>query len=464
MTRRVVRLALAAAAALAPWAAAPARAQEPSAAGGEPRPITLDEAIRLAQRNAPAAVQARGQERTSRASVSSAYSAFIPSVSVSAGSVRQYTAPNQRTRISSTGEQVFIPTQNWSYNTGLNFNVDLFDGGRRFFNIGAARANVSAAEANEVAQAFSVALAVSQQFFNVLAARESEAAARAQLEQAQQQLKAATARVKAGVATKSDSLRSVIQVGNAQLAILTAENNLTNANAALTRLVATPFPVTAAPSDTLERAPLSLDSAQLLRLAVEGPAVRQSEANLTAARAQSRAARTPYLPTVSAGYSRTGSGTGQFGLGDNSDPCPTATNPGLRCPNYTYGGSLRLSLSFPIFNQFGREETAVRASVAQENAEAALRDARLAAQQNLVQYLGQLRTAEQRIAIQEASVAAAEEDLRVQQQRYALGASTLLDLLTSQSQLNQAQAALIQARYDYRVARAQLEALVGRTL
>ena len=93
-----------------------------------------------------------------------------------------------------------------------------------------------------------------------------------------------------------------------------------------------------------------------------------------------------------------------------------------------------------------------------------LRDARLAAQQSLVQQLGALRTAEERIRIQQASVLAAQEDLRVQQQRYALGASTLLDLLTSQSQLNQARAALIQARQDYRIARAQIEAIVGRDL
>jgi outer membrane protein len=62
------------------------------------------------------------------------------------------------------------------------------------------------------------------------------------------------------------------------------------------------------------------------------------------------------------------------------------------------------------------------------------------------------------------SVAAAEEDLRVQQQRYQLGASTILDALTSQTTLNQARLALIQARFNYRVAKAQLEALVGREL
>jgi outer membrane protein len=86
------------------------------------------------------------------------------------------------------------------------------------------------------------------------------------------------------------------------------------------------------------------------------------------------------------------------------------------------------------------------------------------ARETLVQSLGALRTAQEQVAIQTVSVAAATEDLRVQQRRYELGATTLLDLLTSQTQLDTARNALIRARYDYRVARAQLEALIGRDL
>ena len=48
--------------------------------------------------------------------------------------------------------------------------------------------------------------------------------------------------------------------------------------------------------------------------------------------------------------------------------------------------------------------------------------------------------------------------------RYQVGASTLLDLLASQTLVNQARQNLIRARYDQRVAKAQLEALVGRSL
>jgi outer membrane protein TolC len=52
----------------------------------------------------------------------------------------------------------------------------------------------------------------------------------------------------------------------------------------------------------------------------------------------------------------------------------------------------------------------------------------------------------------------------VQQERYRLGAGTLLDLLTAEANLTQAQVSLVQARYNYLTARAQLEALVGHAL
>ena len=93
-----------------------------------------------------------------------------------------------------------------------------------------------------------------------------------------------------------------------------------------------------------------------------------------------------------------------------------------------------------------------------------VRDARLAAMEDFTRSLGAFRSAEERVASQTATLQAAEEDLRVQRQRYAVGGSTLLDVLTSQTQLDQGRRDLIRARYDQRVAKAQLEALIGRDL
>ena len=288
---RAAALASLLAAALAPAAAAQGGTPPaPPAAASTPadgaRPISLDEAIRLAQRNAPAAVQARGQERVSRAGVTSAYAAFIPTFSLNMGGVRQFTGEGPRVRFNpQTGATEVVPDEPWTYSNGMSFNVDLFDGGSRFADVRTARENVRAAEAAEIGNRFAVALDVQQQYYAVLAARESEAAARAQLAEAEQALRAAAVRLAAGAATKSDSLRSVILVGNARLALLTAETALRDGNAALTRLVAAPEPVTASPADTVVAPELPLDSAALVELARQGPAVRQAEAQRSAATA-----------------------------------------------------------------------------------------------------------------------------------------------------------------------------------
>jgi outer membrane protein len=409
------------------------------------RPISLQEAVSLAQRNAPAAVQARGQLRTSSSAVRSAWGSFLPSLTANLSQSKR-----SADRFDPVQDRWITSTQPWNYSAGLSTGLELFDGGRRFAELRAARAGVDAAEANETSQRFNIALQVKREYANVLAARESESAARAQLEQAQAQLRASVARVQAGAATMSDSLRSVILVGNARLALLTAQNNLRVASASLTRLVATPFMVTADPIDTLDRMQVRVDSTELLQRALEGPLVRQAELNSRAANADVSASQTQYLPTIRVAYDYNGTGTEPYRFNSSDD--------------FRYGTNMRFSLNFPLFNNFSREDQLLRARVAQDNAAAALRDTRLAAQQSIIQQLGGLRTAEERVRIQQASVAAAEEDLRVQQQRYGLGASTLLDLLTSQSQLNSARAALIQARQDYRIARAQIEAIIGRDL
>ena len=432
----------AAAVVLGTAAAGPLHAQSPSDTAA--RPISLSEAISRAQQSSPTTVTARGTVRTAQAQELVAKGAFIPSVTFSAGNV--YTNGN---RFDTQGNLVPYTGDPWQYSYGLSIAVDAFDGLRRIYDLRAARAAISAADANELEQRFQVALQVKQQYYAVLAAREEEAAADAQLAQALQSQTVANAKLKAGSATTSDSLREVIDVGNGRLAQLTAANDLVTANAGLTRLVATPYLVTASADDTLDReAPI--DTASLLPLADAGPQVQSAAATATSAQAAAKSARSPYYPTLSLSYARSGNG---------SDP-----DFRLTAPEYTGSNQFRLGLSWSVFSQFTREQAVAVADVAQTEAEATLRDTRFQARQQLVQYLGALRLAREKVEIQRASVEAATEDLRVQRRRYEVGASTILDVLTSQTVLNQARQNLIQARFDYRVARAQLEALIGREL
>ena len=415
----------------------------------EPRPINLAEAVDLARRNSLLRVQARGRSRAAAAAVRSAYGAYLPTLSVTGGGNRQLPVSGDRTRIEN-GQIIAIPATPWSYNTSISSSLQLFDGFRRLNELHQAHAEEDASETNENQQQFQAVLDAKQQYFNVLAWREAESAAVAQLEQAEQQLKAAVLRVRAGTATRSDSLRSVIQVSDARLTLSEARNNVVVANASLTRAVGSDMPVTAAGEDSTSLVGISVSEAELVKLVDRSPSVQLAEAELDVASEGQKVARTGYIPTVNASYRYTGSGTERpFAFGTE---------------DFDYNGQLSLSFNIPIFDQFVREESVVRANVAKDNAEASLRDAKLAAHQSLAQSLADYRNAEERVFTQTATLSTAEEDYRVQERRYQVGASTLLDLLTSQTTVNQARQTLIRARFDQRVAKATLEALVGRSL
>lgn len=423
------------------------------------RPVSLAEALQLARENNVSNVTAANSVRTANNQVRSARAVFIPTLSASAGQSIQPGTTSQR--VDANGN--VISGTSWSYSTGLTTSLTLFDGGKMFADIRSSQANVNAQTASQVNTQFDVAQQVKTQYNASLAANEQLAAARAQLVVAQQQLDMTVARVNAGAANVADSLNSVVQVGNAQLAILTAQQSLLTANATLSRIAGTTYIITANPADTVQHTMSPVDSATVMALAMDGPAIRNWQAQITASDASLHSAKAAYLPTLSASASLQGSGMDAwYGFQNPCDPLP---NDATQCRNrYTYRKNFSLSFNYPIFNRFQRENSIENAQIQRSNAEAQLKNAKLQAQQTVLTQLGALHNAEQQVRVQENSVRANEEALRVNQQRYNLGAGTLLDVLTSQSSLVSARQGLIQARLNYRNARAQIEAVIGKDL
>jgi len=418
--------------------------------------IRLADAIGAAQRNSPQAIQAHGQIGTAVTEERTSVAAFLPTVSVGVNSsyANQLGARGSGNGVLTGANGSPIVTGNAgaaSYrSTGtVTASLTVFDWGQRVFNLRAAREDISAAEAGSAAQSFNTAYSVTQAFYAALAAREALAAAQVQLALADSTQRIANVMVHARTAILSDSLRAAIQSSTARVAIATALNSLAAANANLSRLTASAVTVTADPSDSGVTYSALPDTTTLQRLAETGPTVEQAAATQRASVEQRRSARAAFLPQVDANYAFTGNGQNAYlGLGDP----------------YTYGNRLSLTLSVPLLDQYQRAANLERAQVAATNADANARDARLAARQSLTQALGTLQLARQRITEQTESIRAAQEDLRVQLERYRLHEATIVDVLTSQNALIQAQSGLVQARYDYRVAHAQIEAIVGRTL
>lgn len=402
--------------------------------------VALDQAVRLALDVQPAMIQAEGERRNARATSRSAWGAYLPTFSTSMSAARSNVG-----RVDfNTGRDV--PSE-YSYTLGLNANLELFDGFRRLAQRSAASAGLDAADAAARSQRFQVALATKQVFYDAAAREELVRVGGAQQRRAERQLEVSVDKLRAGSATRSDSLRAAFEVGNARIALLQAQADLAAAQANLGRQIGADQPARALPDTSLPPLP---DTEKLRAAELErAPRVAESEAQSRAARAQVGAARSQYWPSLNLSYNDSRQGTG---------------SPFANLGSYPETFSWRFGLSWTLFNGFQREANQVQAAVARDVAESRAADARRELGAQLAQQIAALTTAYAQIDIAAANVAAATEDLRVLEKRYQVGAATILEVLTSQTNLTQAQVNLVQTRFNYLIARAELEALVGGEL
>lgn len=404
--------------------------------------VTLDDAVRLALAASPDLVRDTGAVVAARAGERTARAAYLPSFSLESNVLRSTT----RSPLSQPGA---LTGSDRSAGAGLGANLDLFTGGRRGAETRRAGAVADASEAGLVARRYAVALDAQRAVFDQLRARDLVRVQQARVVRAEQGMSYAQHRHDAGVATRSDELRARLELSQARQQLAANVGTLRTSRYALGRVVGADGPVDAQPIDSLAPHPLALGDSAILALVVESaPVVRAAAAADRAADAAVRAAKARYAPTV------------QLGGAYRVVGQPEVTVPGARDPVW----ALRLGLSYPLFDGFQREEAVTRARVSNDASAAALRDVRRAARVDAEGALEALRVAETRIALAREGVQVATEDLRVVQVRYQNGAAGILDLITSQTNLSTAESALVDARFDYAVARAELSALAGRAL
>lgn len=395
--------------------------------------LTLDQAITRALQHDPGMVAARGAQAVSAAAQKSAFGAYLPTLSASASTSAS----------GSSAGDALNPLPNLS--AGVSASYDLFTGFRRGAVETQAEAQAKEAAAGISQKGANVALGVEQTFLLAVRAQELVEVAQARLKTAEEGLEAAKRKEAAGIGTRSDPLRAEVELNSARQALLDAQTQANTQAYALGRQVGADGPVAPA----LSASELAVDpgfdvEAFVAGLAERSPDLAAAEAAASAAQAAVSVAKSRYLPQVglSAGLDWSARGTPVL--------------PG------DAGWSVRLGVSIPLFDGFARDESLTRAEVQARTAAATLADTRRALLATAQQLAGQVRLAAQKITLAQSSVAAADEDLRVQRDRYQNGVSTMLELLTSQAGAVAAHTDLVGASFDYRLAKAQLLALAGR--
>jgi len=407
--------------------------------------ITLAEAIARANQVQPSVVSAFGTVRNAEARRRSSLGAFLPNLTLS-GSIGDFYSEGARVD-PTTGQLVTSGTTNRSVNSSVNSSIDLFAGFRRTSERKAANANQDAADAGLVNAQFNQQLTTTNAYFDVLAADQLLTVRQASVRRAEEQLNVSVALLHAGRGIRSDSLRSLVTLGNAQLQLLQAQTSLSVAQANLGRLVGADGPMGAVDDTTLYEMMSVVDTNAIRSEALaKAPSVTAADASARSSRASVGVAKAAYFPSLSLSSSFSLNGSRQNDY------------------NFLQQRNFNLGLSWPIFNRFQREQSIATAVSSAETAEANAAEARRQVLADVTSSLATLESARLKIGITQTSVAAAREDLRVQRERFRLGAATIVDVLTSQEALDQAEVDAVTARFDYVRARAELSALIGRPL
>jgi outer membrane protein TolC len=317
---------------------------------------------------------------------------------------------------------------------------------QKFTDLARTSAELESANASELQRRYGAALLTESAYYAVLATAALNRVASDRLDRAGEQLAVARARVVSGAAVQTDSLQIRLEVTRSRVALRQTETALEVARLELGRRIGLTGPADAVPLDTLPAPELPISLPEAVSRALEqGPEYRVARANERAANAALKGRRGAYLPTVF--------------LAGNYSRYDTKYFPG----GFSVAGAT-LGISLPIWNNGVRELAIKQARTDHDVAQAVRSDLERAAARDVTEAYEGYETARYNTDLAKDAVVVATENYRVQDVRYRAGATTILDLLVAQNALSDAEAGLVQARYNNLLALAGLESILGERL
>ncbi|MBI3872870.1 MAG: TolC family protein [candidate division Zixibacteria bacterium] len=348
-----------------------------------------------------------------------------------------------------TGQRISVRSATVSWSTQFGLSHTLFDGGANWYRV-AQSYHQRAAQREKLRSAENaLILGVKTAYFTLLKSQKLVDVQSAAVRRAEQFHKTIQSKYELGSASLSEVLKAKVEVGSQQYQLLSRQNDAQTGRARLNTILnrAVDEPLEIAEVGASEPAVPSYEEATAAALR-ESPNVLVAQASLRAAKDDIGIARATLFPSVSWSLTRYYN--------------PFRRNDLLSFPDTVGSWFAGATLSIPIFEGFQRKTAISNARVnlkyTRETLDQAERAAALAVKE---QYLGvQLAQEAYKLAAQTDS--SAQEDFNLAQEKYNLGAATILDLLGAQASLTTAQTDRVNSLFDYFVAIARLENATGK--
>ncbi len=470
-----------------------------------PAELTLEEAIALARNNNPTFLSTANDQAAASWQVREAWGQFVPSVTTSLSGQWQDAGSQRFGTIVFEGQST-----DWafsSYNVGFGMTID----GNTIFGIKNAHANSAATAARIDSEEFNLGSLVGLQYMTVLRAQDQVDVAQRQLDRANQNLQIVSQRVQSGAVAGTDGKQAEVDLGRADVGLIQAQRDLRQARLVLAEQLGVELGPDVRLSSEFTVFQPEYELEELMSWSMERhPSLRSFRAQESATRAAARQASTSqYLPSIRLFANI--QGQAQQALNDDyvtSQLERSATSQANNCafmnalnngisgglPGYTNQDCTQfavtpemqqealasnrafpfdfesipmragVTVSLPIFTGFTRERQISQANNLAEDAEHARRAEELRLRTMVTNAYDNLVSAHRVVAAEERNRTLAEEQLLLQQRRYALGAASLLELMDAQTTMTTADQSYLNAVYEFHYSLIVLEAAVGRPL
>lgn len=414
--------------------------------------LSLQQAIQTALEKNISIISAKNSMEIQQSGVLSEYGRLLPSVA----------ATGTWSRNGSSFDATPLIPSGVSARGGTTASLDasllISNGFSNYFSIDRAQNLAGAQEFDYQQSRQSIALAVHQAYLTVLRNKELMKVNEDNLKRSRQQLSRIEESNRVGAVAKADLFRQQVQTANDELSLINVQNAYENSRYDLLYLlsldVTKEYDVDDAGVMTeVERADSlylreEYDYAALVDEALAArPDYQASKLSKEAASNSMSIAKLGHWPSLSL---NSGIGYKMRGGSDFS--------------NYTNSTDwdVALTMRIPIFSGFQVSTNVQTSRLNYELAGQNLEQTKRKVQKEIRTALLSLETARKRMEVSAKNVISAEEDRRIAEERYNLGANTLLDLLIASANYTTAISNKVSASYDFVYAKQQFRIAVGR--
>lgn len=402
-----------------------------SAQNEMPARLSLDDCIKTGLQNNPGLQSSQLFVEENKTKVDEAHSGYYPTVSMNS---------NATTYSNNNGSQRYE-----NYNTGISASYNLFNGFRTKAGYNAAKDNYEANIFQHESIKQDLVLNIIYAYYKTLQAERILKSAEEAVNNSQLHLEFAIARNKAGMATRSDILKSEVELSNAELEKIKAANTLLAAKGNLNQLMGLPSNHPTEIVDDLSELEENTEQSYDLLLAEAMSSrteVKRFQSLLNAQQNYIQVAKGDYYPGLSANANYNFAGTEISGMQQN--------------------WWLGMTLTIPVFKGFSTKARVTGEELALKGLEKDLDALKQQIGQEVWNAFLAVNESIDKIETSAKGLESARENLSIAEGEYKEGIGSIIQLTDAQTTFVTAEQNYIRSIADYKIALAELERTIGK--